>query len=1061
MPIFGTGPKRTDGKTNPEINATPTYLTPTQVSNLAVWFDAVDTSTIKTNISSLNQWWSKTNISTVMSNAYGLQGPSWISTTQNGLPVVRFYGNNSSFMLSLRVDYNSSIFATNNETTMFLAYNPTNVGAPFGVEDSSSHGAGGFRLHPQSGQTWFFGNNNNPPNNARLDYSYPVNTGFKVETYFGRASTLGFRNSGALFATSTMLTGLSFYNPSTLVFMGAQNYNSRAFTQDIGEALIYNRGLTDYEMSGIEAYLSRKWGIQNKLPYNHIGIARSAPLMGYKLLTYYPVVSNFGLWYDAMDTSTIKDTAGNFPPSLPPNALGVAQWNDKSGNNKNLINSSTYPSLFNLLGNNFYPTVYSIGYNQSGYYYNLRLSNATSLYTGSSISAFFVLSIQPNANNTPFFSLTSSYSAQYIPINPNGPNPSTFDFTLNYISNTIGFSRYGGSAITSNNVLTAPLLNYSSINLVSIFINPTQNTIGNVLPSTNLISINGAFVSSSTQYSGNPFNFQFISMFGGYNFPANNSYSYFNEVGIFFRTLTTPERVAYESQLINKWKLPSNAPVSYINAGPNISTPYLWVDAYSSSNVSTTVTTDGLTRVDTVFDRSGNGRNFNVISGNSNIFYNRVSTMNQFNSLYFSTGSYNGIISNTVPINAFSTNSYSFFMVYNQLSTQTVTRLFAANNQTGSDSALGGFSYQILGQTPYFTPTTAYQSAGANINNGTNYLTSFIVNGGPTFDIYQPSIFNVYTNSGSGAAFTSNINFASTNLLNISQFNIGGRINNLSYGFNGLISEVILYNRALSNAERQTIESYLINKWGISTLVSNVPVTSGLNLWLDAYDPSCVITDSNSNVLLWRDKSIYNYNFSNFTSNYPVYKNNPQNALPSISITSNATTQALVNSNFNISSISSFSVLGVVNLSNTTINGRIFSILSTSQQLDYQIDNGFVIYNNFGTGVGYSRSSFSITGTATSNTNNLFSLIVNNISTQNDVVVSTTALGINGVMKQFLTATANSTINVNLGYIGTSKNNDITMKYSGLISELLFYNRTLSFVERQQVESYLMSKWKI
>jgi hypothetical protein len=278
----------------------------------------------------------------------------------------------------------------------------------------------------------------------------------------------------------------------------------------------------------------------------------------------------------------------------------------------------------------------------------------------------------------------------------------------------------------------------------------------------------------------------------------------------------------------------------------------------------------------------------------------------------------------------------------------------------------------------------------------------------------------------------------------------------------GYLGEVLLYNRILNSNELSNTHTYLLNKWGISTIISNVPVTSGLNLWLDAYDPSAVIADSNSNVLLWRDKSLNNYHFSNFSANNPILTTNLQANAPSISFNSNATTQALANSNFNISSLSSFTILGVAQLSNNTINGRIFSLVSTSQILDYQIHNGFNIYNNFGAGFGYTRSTVSLNVSASSNINNLFSLVVNGTSNiLNDIQPSTTALGGNGIMRSFAVPTTISTLNTNFAYIGTSRNNDNTSKYSGLISELLFYNRTLTFSERQQVESYLLSKWNI
>jgi hypothetical protein len=49
----------------------------------------------------------------------------------------------------------------------------------------------------------------------------------------------------------------------------------------------------------------------------------------------------------------------------------------------------------------------------------------------------------------------------------------------------------------------------------------------------------------------------------------------------------------------------------------------------------------------------------------------------------------------------------------------------------------------------------------------------------------------------------------------------------------GFLGEVLLYNRILNSNELLNTHTYLLNKWGISTIISNVPVTRGLNLWLD------------------------------------------------------------------------------------------------------------------------------------------------------------------------------------------------------------------------------------
>ena len=1047
MPLFGTGPKRTDGQTNSILNTTLTYLTPTQVPNLAVWFDAADTSTIRTNISSLNQWYSKTSISSVMSNAFGLPGPIWRSTTQNGLPVVRFDGTNSSFMSSISMTYDANTYVTNNETTMFLAYNPTNGGAPFGVT-TNSYGGDGIRLHPQSGQTWFFGNINNLPNNARIDYSYPVNTGFKVESYFGRQGTLGARINGSLYAASTMGGGLSFPAGTNYhVQMGGVGYGSRLFTQDIGEALIYNRGLSDYELRGVEAYLARKWGTQSALPYRHPGIPTGPPLMGYKFLSYPAVVSNYGLWFDAMDTSTITDLGGNFPPLLPPNQLLIATWKDKSPNNQNISITNNPYQFLNLTGSNSYPTVIIIPNAPGGAYMRKQINTP---YTGCNLSAFFVLG---NTNNF-FFTICSNAGGQA------GAN-SPFDFNCWAGNSLIGFQRAVDGASATNNVINAPYTGQYS--LVSMFVNGTQNTIGNVLPSTNLISINGAFVSSSTKYAGCNFNLAYMGLNGGYNFQAT-SQGNFSEIAIFYRTLTTPERFAIESQLIRKWGLHSNAPVSFINSLPVTSGLYGWYDAYDQ----TTVLRNASNNVSMWLDKSGQSNHMSTVlctygsNTGSNLYYSSINvSTNSFSALFFPS-TFAVMRTSTLVVNQ-SFSTFSMISVGN----------FFKSNAGGAAIPRNVSLYSTLvANDMAYAGSVSNNAGGVNVAN-TNFTTRFstlhintmLVNLGPTTDTgiatgNALTYFNGVSNqTTTGLTYTGMIQPSYISLMGSGLTNSAGEgdFRNNS----GSLAEVLLYNRILTSTELTNTHTYLLNKWGISNTICNVPVTSGLNLWLDAYDPSCVITDSNSNVLLWRDKSGLSNHFSNFTTNFPILTRNPQVNAPSISFNSNAITQALVNSNFNISSISSFSIVGVSLLSNTTVNGRIFSIVSTSQTLDFQNDNGFNIFNNNGTGFGYTRSTVILSNTVSSNINNMFSLIVNNSTIINDVNPSTTGFGTNGIMRSFSTTTTTSTLNVNLAYIGTSRNNDATSKFSGLMCELLYYNRVLSFPERQQVESYLMSKWNI
>lgn len=80
-------------------------------------------------------------------------------------------------------------------------------------------------------------------------------------------------------------------------------------------------------------------------------------------------------------------------------------------------------------------------------------------------------------------------------------------------------------------------------------------------------------------------------------------------------------------------------------------------------------------------------------------------------------------------------------------------------------------------------------------------------------------------------------------------------------GFDGQIAELIVYDRALSDAEIDLIESYLLEKWLAPNLIDNI------RLWLDASESTRVFSDAGcttqvtagGNVLCWQDRSGRNY----------------------------------------------------------------------------------------------------------------------------------------------------------------------------------------------------------
>jgi hypothetical protein len=307
----------------------------------------------------------------------------------------------------------------------------------------------------------------------------------------------------------------------------------------------------------------------------------------------------------------------------------------------------------------------------------------------------------------------------------------------------------------------------------------------------------------------------------------------------------------------------------------------------------------------------------------------------------------------------------------------------------------------------------------------------------------------------------------------------------------GYLGEVLLYNRILNSNELLNTHTYLLNKWGISTVVSNVPVTSGLNLWLDCYDPLTMTFSTNtSQVIQWRDKSISSLHFSNALTNAtirpPTYTTNPVNGLPGLLFSNSAPTTtfatSLYNCNFNYPRTTEATIFTVAqwNSGNGSFYSPVFCMLSNNEFVNNTANSFTVVGPANGLNVNLYRSSPGGYLTNIANTLDRPTLVtgVFNSSFSTTVIVdipqNNIAVGRNGVIgsrniSSFISTLGNglaiSTLNFNVNQavlgLRAPAGGDSTWYHSGYIHEVLLYNRTLAFNERQQVESYLLSKWNI
>jgi hypothetical protein len=275
------------------------------------------------------------------------------------------------------------------------------------------------------------------------------------------------------------------------------------------------------------------------------------------------------------------------------------------------------------------------------------------------------------------------------------------------------------------------------------------------------------------------------------------------------------------------------------------------------------------------------------------------------------------------------------------------------------------------------------------------------------------------------------------------------------YELNGLMGEVLMYNQPLTNVQRQAVEGYLAQKWGLRASLSTTnslckfPPSSvqqfkptdmnACSLWLDAADLT------GSTISTWNDKS---GNGSNATAN------------SAITILSNA-----VNGN-NVLSVSSGTPQWL--LGNISITGVGLTVISAFR-MDSGSSGAARIIGLGATGandynspiyVGILRQSSSNMGAYRNGA------YAGPLLTYGVPAISTTYFDgangysyINGGTASSFAATANFAIS---SYAIMANTNTADSQYlTGYMCEMIVYNSTLTLAQRQQVEGYLSKKWAI
>ena len=343
-----------------------------------------------------------------------------------------------------------------------------------------------------------------------------------------------------------------------------------------------------------------------------------------------------------------------------------------------------------------------------------------------------------------------------------------------------------------------------------------------------------------------------------------NGYIY--ESLVYNRVLTLAEYQQVEGYLAQKWGFTGSLPAGHPGLGRTLSKiikvsrlPYyrffnpqtisslaLWLDAADSSTVT------GTSPITAWTDKSSAGRTVTITSGPT---YG-TTIRNGLKTMYFN----NNVISSSIA-SAVGTGDFTLIAVWYQSSAGTNTVLSLGTVASSSQSL--GYSGDKYNFYQFGSLESAYTTGpGWVVQVGTRIS----------------SIKRVYITGTIGSVPASD------------SFNVTDTTVTIGKGDNfpitGEIAEIMVYTGTMSDTDRQLLEGYLAQKWGLTgslvaghpslTLPVGAPATgvgkqtisylprppsfsplsiSGLQVWLDANDTGTITQDATSNISQWSDKS--------------------------------------------------------------------------------------------------------------------------------------------------------------------------------------------------------------
>ena len=778
---------------------------PRIVPGCVLWLDAADgfTVTQPSGDGLVTVWRDKSGLGNSASVANG--SPVWTANAIGGLRAMymsnapRFIG---TFSPAVQTTSGLSVFAvaysvqtsglghdqrlvsmTSNASGSFFDYNTASGILPFDIQTNNL--------------TTFYNYSTNPANltnNAlsanQVFAASMVATSTKIDAWF---------NGTPFTTTGTSITSLAI-NSSAYGIGGGAAWTTEPWYGYIGEVLIYSNYVTDAQRQAVEGYLAWKWGVNANLPTAH-----SFPLIK-PHSRWFALTDSLTpwIWFDGGDLNTF---------TLVPSTVNITAWSNKgvaggsalSSSGSGTLNLAQMPNGLTCV--NFPANAYlgfTIGIpNQPRAWFAVfkQTSQVTLSGTGGNLQYFAVLNQTTGNGQDSLFG-------------PGVPTGSTSSNTYNVSAGASGY-------ISGTGTVTAP----NGYNVFKQYAWVNSGTLAS-----NTITIDG--VAQTLATSCNASIYQTASVLYQIGDRYGNS-GQVCELIQFNSEITVGQRQAVESYLATKWGLAALPPTHpYYVFNPLSAIPFLptnipscvvWLDGDDPAG--TGVRPASGSTVSSWKDKSGQANHFTgsfVTAGTAPVWtpslFNGCGGITMSDIANNGQGSYFQLPTASSPVNVGTT--CTFFIVCYVLGTSTpASRLLATSYAGNADdyNDTGTFLVQWYSTSIELYRLLTNRVIISSSSAGTILLLSVVFDG-TNMNFYRSGVLSGTGTPGSATGFA-----PSTGNFKFTTIAIGRYLGTTSgnYSFNGYALEYIIYNQALTTAQRQQVEGYLSAKWGTSLSLSH------------------------------------------------------------------------------------------------------------------------------------------------------------------------------------------------------------------------------------------------